>query len=260
MFQKLMSLDKSSNVKFSTKFSLLTLLFSFLPLLVINFISADKTVVVYMMLLNFASITAAFYLFKYKSQIILTWIGFIKLGSLISLLNGLYFLVPGFLFSFNSDRLFGDVLVINSILGVLFSIIACIFFENSPMKTKIKRLVSVVLFVWAIYNVIQRFLSSDKSGNESYGIDSDGDGVADSFDTDGDGKIDTMLIDSDRDGVNDMVAYDTDHDGIIDTVAADTDHDGRIDSVLADTNKDGRADIALNDLDSDGKTDTINLA
>jgi len=260
MFQKLITLDKSSNTKFSTKFSLLTLLFTFFPLLLISFISRDKTVVVYMMLFNFASIATAFYLFKYKSKIILTWPGFIKLGALISVLNALCFLIPGFLFGFNTDRLFGDVLIINSILGILFSIIAGIFFENSPMKTKLKRLVSVVLFVWAIYNFIQRFLGSDKSDNESYSIDSDGDGVADSFDTDGDGKVDTMFIDSDGDGTNDMIAYDTDHDGIIDTVAADTDNDGRIDSVLADTDKDGRADIAINDLDSDGKADSINLA
>ena len=61
-------------------------------------------------------------------------------------------------------------------IGIIFSVIAGIFFEKSPLKTKLKRLISIILFVWAIYNLFQSLLNKK---DNSYGIDSDGDGISD---------------------------------------------------------------------------------
>ncbi|MCB0976779.1 MAG: C39 family peptidase [Acidimicrobiales bacterium] len=86
-------------------------------------------------------------------------------------------------------------------------------------------------------------------------LDSDGDGINDSYaeDLDGDGYIDTVEYDTDGDGVTDTIAYDTNADGITDTVLfgdgtgaqyviADTDGDGIVDTAVADTDGDGIID------------------
>ena len=114
------------------------------------------------------------------------------------------------------------------LFAILYSVVLGIFFENSPIKVKIKKIISLILFVWAIYNIIRYFTSDDAKGS----LDTNGDGKDDSFDTDGDGIVDTVFMDSDGDGVNDMIALDTNHDGKIDTIAADTDRNGSIDTIV----------------------------
>ena len=116
----------------------------------------------------------------------------------------------------------------NLIYGIFYVIVAGIFFEKSTVKVKFKKLLSLILFFWAIYNIIQSFTKNDSQGS----IDTDGDGVDDSFDTDGDGIVDTQFIDSDGDGINDMVAFDINKDGKMDTVGVDTNRNGKIDTII----------------------------
>jgi len=93
MYKNLLKLDQSNNLKFSTKFSFLTLLFSLIPLLCIKLTSGYSSAMNFIMFANLISISYAFYLFRYKSGIILSWIGYIKIGSLISFFTSviLYF-------------------------------------------------------------------------------------------------------------------------------------------------------------------------
>lgn len=143
-------------------------------------------------------------------------------------------------------------------IGMVVSTIISIFLEKGPVKQKIKRLISVILFVWAVYKIITNLLEgeSDEDSLEG-GIDTDGDGIADTFDTDGDGIADTSFIDTDGDGISDTLAIDTDGDGLIDTVYSDTDGDGRIDSFLKDVDGDGIADSGIIDTDGDGIPDKV---
>ena len=130
-----------------------------------------------------------------------------------------------------------------SLFTILLSVIFGIFFEKTSVKIKLKRLLSIIFFVWALYKLITSFSSSKE---EEVG-----------FDTDGDGKIDTTFIDTDGDGISETIVQDTDGDGIIDKISSDTDGDGLIDTVVADTDGDGLADTIIKDvdLDGDGKSD-----
>jgi hypothetical protein len=126
------------------------------------------------------------------------------------------------------------IVIITSLLSVIFGI----FFEKTSVKIKLKRLISVIFFVWALYKLITSFSSSKE---EEVG-----------FDTDGDGKIDTTFVDTDGDGIAETIAQDTDGDGIIDKISSDTDGDGLIDTVVADTDGDGLSDTIIKDIDVDG--------
>lgn len=125
--------------------------------------------------------------------------------------------------------------------GMLVSSIISIFLEKGPIKHKIKRLISIILFVWALYEIVTNLLKGESNDEEEVG-----------FDTDGDGKIDTTFVDTDGDGIVDTIGQDTDGDGIIDKISSDTDGDGLIDTVVADTDGDGFTDTIIKDIDVDG--------
>ncbi len=130
-------------------------------------------------------------------------------------------------------------------------------------------------------------LDSDNDGIpdvvESFGTDTNGDGVTDSFtDADNDGLTDQVdnnlsgaynsgrglgAVDLDGDGVPNFVDLDSDNDGIPDVVevgGADTNNDGKIDG-FTDANGDGLHDSYINgtallktgaDTNGDGKADS----
>jgi len=211
-----------------------TVLYFLLSKLISSHIKIENTE----LLILLALIPFSFYLYRYKSNIVLTWVGYIKVGASFSFFYILFVTVLGMFFKFYGESGFQIILLL---FAIFYSVVLGIFFEDSPVKVKIKKIVSLILFVWAIYNIIRYFTSDDAKGS----LDTNGDGEDDSFDTDGDGIVDTVFIDSDGDGINDMVALDTNHDGKIDTVALDTDHDGKIDMVAADTNKNGNIDTII---------------
>jgi hypothetical protein len=215
--------------------SLIAFIATLLPFSVVKIFSYNKSLFDIEVYMIFITINIAFFLYRYKSQVILTWLGFIKVGALISMFYLIFF--SGFTMIFDKLDREGEQLA-TAFLGIAYSVIAGIFFEKSPIKVKLKRILSIILIVWAIYNLVQSFLNNDSRSS----LDTNGDGIKDSFDTDGDGMVDTILIDSDGDGINDMVAMDANHDGIIDTVTADTDRDGILDTAVLDRNQDGRID------------------
>jgi len=102
---------------------------------------------------------------------------------------------------------------------------------------------------------------SDNDGvadiNEAGGIDTNGDGVVDSFtDTDNDGLHDPY---DDNNGGVLLTSRDTDSDGLEDTRDLDSDNDGVPDlteSGGTDTNGDGKVD-STTDTDSDGLADVV---
>ncbi len=172
----------------------------------------------------FISITTSFYLYRYKSNVLLTWIGYIKVGALVAFI---YIILMSIFARFILGLQF-EHHIDNLIFGLFYSILSGIFFEKTPVKVKFKKLLSLILFIWAIYNIIQSFTKNDSQSS----IDTNGDGVDDSFDTDGDGIIDTKFIDSDGDGIDDIVAVDINKDGKMDTVGVDTNRNGKIDTII----------------------------
>jgi hypothetical protein len=254
--KKLFIFDTSSYFKFSLKFSIvsssLILVLSILLTLIIGYDKEDTTLFI-LMGLTPLPIIYSFYYYRYKSNVELVWKGYIILGLWINLFTIIGYIIVGIVNTiiFKSHLEFEDLYLWiffgffnNLIIGMLSSIISGIFFERSPVKKKLKRLLSILLFVWALYKIVKSFIGEDEE-SEGFGIDTDGDGINDSFDTDGDGKIDQVFLDTDGDGISDTVAMDTDGDGLIDTVASDTDSDGKIDTIISDTDGDGEIDTIL---------------
>ena len=239
---KKLNLDTSSLFKFCLKYAFFSALLLIIPFLVVRLVDYkidlvetkkyETTIISISWLSSWLFITVAFYLYRFKSEVILTWFGFIKLGSLVGLFNCIIFSTFLTVFRLVGGGVAFGVNIFFFLLAIAYSVIVGIFFEKASFKSKIKRLVTVVIFVWGIYIFIRRLMDSSKSGGESYGVDTDGDGIKDSFDTNGDGMIDTKFIDSDGDGISDMIAMDTNKDGTIDTVALDINRDGKIDSII----------------------------
>jgi len=261
---KLLTFDTSNRKKFSFHLSIVSSILLFIILIIYTLFNRFSEDRITFILMGFTPlpIIFAFYTYRFKSNLELIWKGYIILGLWINLFSfigySLVCIVCEIIFKgwgVDFGKWFIMVFGINLIIGMLSSIILGIFFEKSPIKKKLKNLLSVILFVWVLYKIIRPFIGG--SDEEEYGIDTDGDGVNDSFDTDGDGIIDTVFVDTDGDGIIDTIAKDTDGDGIIDTVFVDTDGDGLVDTILSDTDGDGIADIGLIDTDGDGKIDKI---
>lgn len=201
------------------------------------------------------NITSLIILKKNTSEVI-TW----KYYNVISLINvlisTLIFLIINAIGDTGLEQGLPVTLLLIIING-LISVIIGIFLEDSPMKIKFKRLLSILLFAWVIYKLISSYFNSDESSESSTGFDTDGDGIDDSFDTNGDGKPDLVYLDTDGDGNFDTIAMDTNGDGMIDTVYSDTNGDGKIDSFIKDKNNDGITDSGFIDTNGDGLPDRI---
>ena len=124
-------------------------------------------------------------------------------------------------------------LIMGTFFGAASSIFAGIYLDRTSGAIKFKRTMSVILFVWFLFNLVT---GGDSEPEEA---------------------PDHVAMDTDGDGVDDTIAMDTNKDGLIDTVASDTTGDGRIDTVIRDSNHDGRADMAVRDMDVDGKPDGL---
>ena len=211
-------------------------------------------------------VIGSFLIHRLLTKYISTWKGYILFGLRLTLIYIIFstllwkfFEITQNIFDLNDSIYFKSVIrtvreiPLGGFILLISSIILGIFFEKSSFKTKMKNLFSLILFVWALYKIYDNLVNGDKPR----GIDTDGDGILDSFDTDGDGNIDTVYQDLDGDGQFDSIAMDTDGDGIIDTVAGDTSGDGNIDTILSDTDGDGIADVRIKDRNGDGKMDGL---
>ena len=91
-------------------------------------------------------------------------------------------------------------------------------------------------------------------------IDSDNDGIPDTFyyDDDGDGNLDTMIKDKNQNGKPELIGIDTNKDGRPDVIGNDKNEDGTIDAWIVDKDFDGTPDLIGTDTDGDGKPDKFN--
>jgi hypothetical protein len=200
------------------------------------------------LLFSVLPVIISFILLRYYYKVDFKWKDYIIMGLLISFISNLPLILINILLDING---YEENIPFILFYTIFISVISGIFFEKTSVKIKLKRILSVILFVWVLYKLIKPFIGGGDDEDES-GIDTDGDGIKDSFDTDGDGKIDTTFVDTDGDGISDTIAQDTDGDGLIDTVSSDTDGDGLIDTVVADTDGDGLTDTIIKDVDIDG--------
>ena len=111
-------------------------------------------------------------------------------------------------------------------------------------------------------------LDTDGDGiQNSYDLDADGDGILDATetatDTDGDGIFNFLDLDSDNDGIPDQVegSVDTDGDGLGNYIDLDSDSDTISDTIEEniDTDSDGTPDFLDLDSDEDGYLDLVEL-
>ncbi len=196
------------------------------------------------------------FLFKKNEDDKLKWFDFNIVSFIVVTISSLIVLTLGiFLYEIKDNRL--GFFILTFVLNIIPSVIVGIFMEKGPIKTKLKRLFSIILFVWALYKLFTAFSNSEKTESKIGGLDNDGDGIADTFDTDGDGVMDTSFMDTDGDGISDMIAKDSDGDGLVDKVFADTNNDGKIDSFMKDIDGDGISDIGIVDTDGDGRADKL---
>ena len=180
----------------------------------------------------------AFYLYRYKLNYIPTWKGFNLFGLRIALIYSIFLGLNIFLIGLGEYEAIG-LSVVYLLLVFSLSVLLGIFFQKASIKKKLKDLLSIILFVWAVYKIYNSIVNRGKF----------------SYDTDGDGKIDTVLQDFDGDGVLDTQYIDIDGDGVFETIARDTTGNGLIDTIASDVSGDGKIDTILKDLDGDGLAD-----
>ncbi len=258
--KNLLYLNPRNRFTYAFKYTTFTFLITVILSILISKITSEWTngeEFLYIFFFVIINIITGLILIRYYFKLNFTWSNYNKMGIVMSILLSFYFVTSATFVNNRKDSLI-DLLfpfLISLLFFFIISSITGIFLEKSSYKVKFKRLLSVILFIWAIYKIITSFTSKDDES--TYGIDTDGDGVKDSFDTDGDGLIDTVYTDRDGDGVLDTVSMDTDGDGLVDTVASDLSGDGKIDTILKDTNRDGLVDVRLKDSDGDGKIDSL---
>lgn len=197
------------------------------------------------------------FVFKKKEGDKLKWFDFNVVSFILAAIYALISLTIGVVFDGIDDNKAIGALLALFLFSIIPSVIIGIFLEKGPFLTKMKRLLSIVLFVWALYKLFTSFSNSEDNESKSAGVDNDGDGFADTFDIDGDGVMDTAFMDTNGDGISDMIAKDSDGDGLVDKVFADLNNDGKIDSFVKDIDKDGFTDIGLVDSDGDGLPDKV---
>jgi hypothetical protein len=196
------------------------------------------------------------FLFKKKEVNYLKWYDF-NVVSLINVIISSVILLLWVVLFYDLDEKYFLFFIFSFVINLIPTVIVGIFLEKGPIGLKLKRLLSVILFVWAIYKLFTSFSNSDESETKSNGVDTDGDGVSDTFDTNGDGVMDTSYVDTDGDGISDTIAMDSDGDGLVDTVFSDSNGDGKIDSFIKDTDRDGISDIVVIDTDGDRRLDKL---
>ena len=188
------------------------------------------------------TVILALLIYRYRSGLILRWRDFIYTGMITAVFIGF---ANGFIEqaydainypegSF-SRRNFSWLAHMGStfITGTLTAIFTGIYLDRTSGAIKFKRTMSVILFVWFLFNLVT---GGDSEPEEA---------------------PDHVALDTDGDGIKDTIAMDTNKDGLIDSVASDTSGDGKIDTVILDSNHDGRADVTLRDRDGDGRPDGI---
>jgi nitrogen fixation/metabolism regulation signal transduction histidine kinase len=268
--EKLLSkLDPTKRVMYSLKFSAFIYSFILIFYLLNILIKLPKSYNSIYFIAPVFSIIIGLSIIRYYYKLNFTWANYNKIGAVLTLFVSILFSISlvVFLDVFENDFTINDLIdktgmVVFEILLVSFiayiplvliSIITGVFLEKSSYKIKLKRLLSIIFIVWALYKLFSSFNSEKKS----YGVDTDGDGIKDAFDTNGDGLIDTIKFDSNGDGILDTAFSDLNGDGLIDTIASDTNGDGLIDTIVSDMNGDGRIDTIIKDVNSDGVADII---
>jgi hypothetical protein len=253
------TLSKEKNhLKFSFKISILFYLFFLVTQLIYNLIPnvVDEGIITISMFPFILTVIGSFIYFR-RNFHNLKFEDYLKssiIFSIMSIIIGYHAMV----ITLGED--FVDFIPFPLII-LVYSLLLSVFFPREPLKSKLKNLFKVLLFVIIIYKFIKPYLGldddDDDSSNNSF--DTDGDGVDDTFflDSDGDGVNDTIALDSDGDGIIDTIAEDSDGDGLIDTVYSDNDGDGSIDSFLQDSDGDGIADSGFIDSDGDGTPDKL---
>ena len=182
---------------------------------------------------------------RYQSKLNFVWRDYIVRGILVaipvSVING-FIEMPfeaSYLgqnhpeYNWFSDFNWVPHLIVTLTLGTLTAIFTGIYLDRTSGAIKFKRTMSVILFVWFLFNLVT---GGDSEPEEA---------------------PDHVALDTDGDGIKDTIAMDTNKDGLIDSVASDTTGDGKIDTVILDSNHDGRADVTLRDRDGDGRPDGI---
>lgn len=268
--EKLLSkLDPTKRVMYSLKFSAFIYSFILIFYLLNILIKLPKSYDLIYFIAPIISIISGLTLIRYYYKLNFTWANYNKIGAVLSLFVSILFSISLVVFlDVNKSHytindlidktgmvVFEILLVsfVSYIPFVLISIITGVFLEKSSYKIKLKRLLSIIFIVWALYKLFSSFNSEKKS----YGVDTDGDGIKDAFDTNGDGLIDTIKFDSNGDGILDTAFSDLNGDGLIDTIASDTNGDGLIDTIVSDMNGDGRIDTIIKDVNNDGVADII---
>ena len=164
----LLKLDPTQRWDYSFKFSIFSFIVSLVLSLVFNLVFSIfygigisfyffEGVVLQGILLSIIGLITGLTLIRYFYKLNYTWSGFNKTGSIISLF---YFLYSFILFLIFDIDFFYERLLFFLFMYTITTAISGIFLEKTSYKIKFKRLLGVILFVWAIYKLITSFTSN----------------------------------------------------------------------------------------------------